>query len=480
MTFVEFLIMVCLVVYWLGVLVFIIAEDREPATTLLWLLFIIVLPLFGLIFYFFFGRDWPALARRHKRYAKFRALANEALPPIYKRYSGLQQKLKERYAGKFVNRIIQSIETENDVKPLPIRDITIYPSGAEKFAALKRDLASAKRFIHIQYFIWEHDKLTREITEILLDRLKDGVEIRILYDFAGSLTYKKDEMKRLGRAGADYSPDIRNLNKINYRNHRKIVIIDGDIGYTGGMNMGQEYIDGKPKYKSWRDTHIRITGQGVAELQKLFAARWYDDRRESLLDERYLPSPEEYSDDTATMIQVVAHGVEDRWESARRTHGIAISGAAKRVWLQSPYFIPDVSTYDAMIGAALSGLDIRLMMTGVPDNKTAWRAAYSYWPKFLEAGGRVFLYEAGFFHAKTLVVDSRICSIGTMNLDILSLRLHKENMVWIYDEEVAKAQESIFRKDLERCREVTLEELMSASAFKRLTYSACRLGSNLL
>lgn len=324
MTFVEFLIMVCLVVYWLGVLVFIIAEDREPATTLLWLLFIIVLPLFGLIFYFFFGRDWRALARRHKRYAKFRALANEALPPIYKRYSGLQQKLKERYAGTFVNRIIQSIETENDVKPLPIRDITIYPSGAEKFAALKKDLASAKRFIHIQYFIWEHDKLTREITEILLDRLRDGVEVRILYDFAGSLTYKKDEMKRLGRAGADYSPDIRNLNKINYRNHRKIVIIDGDIGYTGGMNMGQEYIDGKPKYKSWRDTHIRITGQGVAELQKLFAARWYDDRRESLLDERYLPSPEEYSDDTATMIQVVAHGVEDRWESARR--GLAEAG----------------------------------------------------------------------------------------------------------------------------------------------------------
>jgi cardiolipin synthase A/B len=480
MTLVQFVIFVFFVVYGVGVLIFIIAEDREPATTLLWLLFIIVVPLYGLIFYFFFGRDWPALARRHKRYAEFRSLADTALTPIFSRYSGLQQKLKDRFSGTFIDRIINSIEMENDVKPLPIRDLVIYPSGAEKFEALKKDLAVAKRFIHLQYFIWEHDKLTAEIMEILLDRLNNGVEVRILYDFAGSLSYKKDEMKRLGRAGADYSPDVRNLNKINYRNHRKIVIIDGDIGYTGGMNMGQEYIDGIPKYDSWRDTHIRMTGQGVAMLQKLFASRWYDDRRESLMDKKYLPSPEETADDTATMIQVVASGVEDRWESARRTHGIAISGAAKRVWLQSPYFIPDLSTYDAMIGAALSGVDVRLMMTGVPDNKTAWRAAHSYWPKFIEAGGRVFLYEAGFFHAKTLVVDSLVCAIGTMNLDIRSLKLHKENMAWIYDEQVAKAQEGIFLKDLDKCREVTLKELMSASAFKRFTYSACRLGSNLL
>ncbi len=474
------LITILLVFYWLGVLIFIISEDREPTTTLLWLIFIIVLPIFGLVFYFFFGRDWPALARRHKRYAEFRALVDNALPPVYARYSDLRQKLDERSAGTFATRIIHSIEKENGTKPLPVNDITIYPSGAEKFAALKMDLASAKRFIHLQYFIWEHDKLTSEITKILLDRLENGVEVRILYDFAGSLSYKKDEIKKLGRAGADYSPDIRNINKINYRNHRKIVIIDGDIGYTGGMNMGQEYIDGRPKYDAWRDTHLRMTGPGVAELQKLFASRWYDDRRESLLDEKYLPAPEKTLDDTSTMIQVVAHGVEDWWESARRTHGIAISGAEDRVWLQSPYFIPDLSTYDAMIGAALSGVDVRLMMTGVPDNKTAWRAAHSYWPKFMEAGGRVFLYEAGFFHAKTLVVDSRICSIGTMNLDIRSLKLHRENMVWIYDEDLAKAQEDIFMKDLKECREVTLEELSSASAATRFTYSACRLASNLL
>ncbi len=479
MTIVPSLIMIGLILYWLGVLLFIISEDREPTTTLLWLFVIIVLPVFGLVFYFFFGRDWPALARRHKRYAEFRALVKEALPPVYKRHLGMQEALKERYAGTFVDRIIHSIEKENGAKPLPVREITIFPSGAEKFAALKKDLASAKRFIHLQYFIWEHDKLTGEITKILLDRLSNGVEVRIMYDFAGSLSYKKDEIKKLGRAGADYSPDIRNLNKINYRNHRKIVIIDGDIGYTGGMNMGQEYIDGKPKYASWRDTHLRIAGQGVADLQRLFAARWYDDRRESLLDERYLPAPEE-DGAGATMIQVVSHGVEDWWESARRTHGIAISGATDRVWLQSPYFVPDHSTYDALIGAALSGVDTRLMMTGVPDNKTAWRAAHSYWPRFLEAGGRVFLYEAGFFHAKTLVVDSQVCSIGTMNLDIRSLRLHKENMVWIYDERLAKAQESIFVKDLQECREVTLEELMSASALRRFGYSACRLASNLL
>ena len=480
MSFWQAVLAVALTVYWLGVLVFLITEDREPTTTLLWLIVIIVLPVFGLVFYFFFGRNWPALAQRHKRYKEFGELSAGIMPAIYSRYEKQQERLEKRYAHTPVDRIIKSIQVENNAKPLPARDIIIFPSGAEKFAALKKDLAAAKRFIHMQYFIWEHDKLTAEISDILLDRLANGVEVRIMYDFMGSLTYKKDEMKRLGRAGAEYSPDVRNLNKINYRNHRKIVVIDGDIGYTGGMNMGQEYIDGIPKYPAWRDTHIRLTGQGVAGLQRLFAQRWYDDRQSSLMEPKYFPDPDERVDDTAIMVQVVSHGVEDKWESARRTHGIAISGAEKRVWLQSPYFIPDVSTYDAMIGAALSGVDIRLMMTGIPDNKTAWRAAHSYWPKFMEAGGRVFLYRAGFFHAKTIAVDGQVCAIGTMNLDIRSLRLHKEAMVWIYDEGVAKAQERIFERDLEECREVTLAELSDQSAWTRFTYSACRLGSNLL
>ena len=359
---------------------------------------------------------------------------------------------------------------------LPAATLEIFTTGAEKFARLKQDLAAAQRFIHVEYFIWERDELTAEITALLLDRLAAGVEVRIMYDYVGCISFKKDELKRLAAAGAVVSADVTTAMKLNYRNHRKMVVIDGDVGYTGGMNMGQEYIDGGSRFATWRDTHLRYTGQAVAELQKLFAMRWFEDEHVDLLRDEYMPAPDG-SGEAGVLTQTVAHTVEDPWEACRRAHMTAIAGAQRSVRIQSPYFVPDEAMFETLINAAQRGVDVRLMMTGKVDKRLPFWAAQTYYAPFLEAGGRIHLYEAGFFHAKTIAVDSLFGAVGTMNMDVRSLRLHKELMVWIYDEAKALEMEQTFERDLEHSREVTPADLETVSAGARFRNSFARLFS---
>ena len=313
----------------------------------------------------------------------------------------------------------------------------IFPTGQEKFGRLKADLAAAQRFIHVQYFIWEDDELTDALTEILKERVQAGVQVRFLYDYLGSKHWDKKKLEALVPLGGKVAKDVVSLSHMNYRDHRKIVVIDGDIGYTGGYNVGQEYVDGGERFAVWRDTHVRVTGQVVGELEALFAARWFDQTKEDVRTDEYLPAPAPDGGETGILCQVIAQSVEDKWNSSRRAHMVAVGNAAKRVWIQSPYFIPEVGLYDTMINAALSGVDVRFMMTGVPDKKVPYWAAWTYFRPLLKAGVKVYLYEAGFLHSKTLTADGQITAIGTMNMDIRSLRLHKELMLWMYDEELA-------------------------------------------
>jgi len=367
---------------------------------------------------------------------------------------------------------------------LPAASIELYHDGAHKFRRLKEDLAAARRFIHLQYFIWERDRLTAELVPILLDRLAAGVEVRIMYDWIGSIRYSKTELRQLSSAGAKVEADVTDLLRINYRNHRKIAVIDAEIGYTGGMNIGQEYIDGGDRFATWRDTHLRLTGQAVAALEKLFAARWFEQRKdrgdEDLFGPAYMPAPDPDAVATGTLVEVAAQGVEDPWSAARRAHMVAIGQAEESVWIQSPYFVPDYSIYDVMINAALSGIDVRLMMTGIPDKPVALWAAQTYYRKLLDAGGRVFTYQAGFFHAKTIVVDGAVAAVGTMNMDQRSLRLHKEMMLWVFDRGFARQVADQFRVDMESCHEVTLEDVLSVGRLRRFRNQAARLFSNVL
>ena len=471
-------IVILLLIYWIGVIITLIWEDREPYDTLAWLLALILLPGIGLILYFMVGRDWPAITQKRPWLKKMLAVRRPFMNEVYERYRAMDEELLDKAGMTVLGKVGKAIWKENESAPLPARTFEIYPSGEEYFPVLIEDLARAKRFIHMQYFIWERDELTTQVCDALMERLKAGVEVRILNDWLGNLQYKKDQLKALKEAGAQWGADVSQFNKANYRNHRKITVIDGEVGHSGGVNIGQEYIDGGKKYPAWRDTGIRFTGPAVAGLQRLFAERWWEKHDESLFDAKYFPDPN--LDPGTIMTQVVSQGVEDYWHSSTRAHQIAIMGAQKKLLISSPYFVPDQSTHDAMIGAALSGVEVHFMMTGWPDKKLAFDAAKSYWRPVLEAGGHIYLYMKGFFHSKSMVVDDVACAIGTMNMDIRSLRLHKELMVWNYDPASVARLTQIFDDDLKECREVTLEEVNSWSNWEHFRNSFSRLTSNLI
>jgi len=469
-------------IYWFVLIIMLIMDDREPSITLAWLFILLFLPFIGVFFYIFFGRDWKVVARRHGWIETLRRVEAEEMAPIWERNAGASDRFRREWAGTIAAPIKRAITNENVATVLPATSLELFNDGAHKFRRLKEDLAGAQRFIHLQYFIWEQDRLTAEIVPILLDRLEAGVEVRIMYDWMGCISFKKSELKQLARAGAKVRADVTDLLRINYRNHRKIVVIDGEVGYTGGMNVGQEYIDGGERFATWRDSHLRLTGQAVAALEKLFAGRWFEHKKdhEDLFGAEYMPAPDAEAVATGTLIEVAAQGVEDPWSAARRTHMVAIGQAEESVWIQSPYFIPDYSVYDVMINAALSGVDVRFMMTGIPDKKIALWAAQTYYRKLIEAGARVYLYTGGFLHAKTIVVDGTVGAVGTMNMDQRSLKLHKEMMVWVFDRDFARQIADAFEVDMTNCREVTLDDVLTVGRWRKFRNQAARLFSNVL
>lgn len=471
--------------YGFVLIVLLIMDDREPSTTLAWLFVLLFVPVVGVVFYLFLGRDWRVVSRRQGWTERLRRIEFASMAPVYARNVHAAARFYNEWGESMAEPIARAISTDGTAGILPASSIELYNNGASKFRRLKEDLAAAQRFIHMQYFIWEQDELTAEILAILLDRLAAGVEVRVTFDRVGSIAYGKGELRELRRAGAQVKSDYADLLRLNYRNHRKIVVIDGEIGYTGGMNMGQEYIDGGSRFATWRDTHLRLTGQAVAALQQLFAERWFEETYRDggdidLFAPKYLPAPDPEAAARGRLVEVVAQGVEDEWGRVRRAHMVAISQAESSVWIQSPYFVPDYSIYDVMINAALSGIDVRFMMAGVPDKRIVFWAAQTYFRRLIEAGARIFLYEAGFLHAKTIVVDGSVSAVGSLNMDNRSLKLHKELMVWMFDTDVAQEVADAFRADMANCHEVSMEDVLATGRLKRFRNQAARLFSRVL
>jgi len=473
--FLPWWIVVPYILVWLYVMATLIMEDREPADTLAWAFALLLVPVLGMIFYFIAGRDWATITEKKKWMRDYYEQLQAALKPFFERNAAAERRFRQEYGGTYVERLADTMAREDGLGVVTADRAEIFPTGQEKFSRLKADLAAAQKFIHIQYFIWEDDELTDALTEILKERVQAGVQVRFLYDYLGSKHWDKTKLEALVPLGAKVEKDVVSISHLNYRDHRKIVVIDGEIGYTGGYNVGQEYVDGGERFAVWRDTHVRVTGQVVGELEALFAARWFDQTKEDVCTDEYLPDRPRGDAEAGVLCQVIAQSVEDYWKSSRRAHMVAVGNAAKRVWIQSPYFIPEVGLYDTMINASLSGVDVRFMMTGVPDKKVPFWAAWTYFRPLLKAGVKVYLYEAGFLHSKTLTADGQITAIGTMNMDIRSLRLHKELMLWMYDDKLAHRQERLFEDDIANSHEVTLMDLDSLSLPVRFRNSFMRL-----
>ena len=464
-----------------SVVVVLATDDRDPSTVLAWLFVVLLLPVLGMIAYYFIGRNFRRdTPRRQRIMAQMEAVARTSLAPVTAANTEFTEAAVADLAGTAGQRIESTGRSESGVAPLPADTVDIYVAGAQKFPALLEEMAQARRYVHLMYLIWEQDALTAKVTEVLLDRLAAGVEVHILYDWLSCISYRKDELKRLAAAGAVVAPCYKRLPQINYRNHMKMAIIDGKSVYSGGMNMGQEYIDGGPRFDVWRDTSFRMTGPVVAPYLMLFAATWlYNGGKEDLATE-FMPAPEEHHRHEGIPVQVLHSSVQTTFKTIRDVFITALLNARERIWIQSPYFVPDEPLMTAMCTAAASGIDVRFMMTGVPDKKIPFYAAQAYYPQLLRAGVKLYQYRAGFLHAKTVTVDDQLAIIGTCNWDIRSIILHDEVVSVFYDSGIATRYAEQYARDLEDCAEITPGDLTSLSRREHFRNSVYRLFSRLL
>jgi cardiolipin synthase len=465
----------------LGVVFALLTDDREPTIVLAWLLVIMLIPLLGIVAYFFIGRNYRReTGRRREGRQVSAALTDRRMAPVVGAAQAFSEAAVEALDRTPGHRVEMTGRHEGGMVPLPADSVELYFSGAEKFRSLLGELRTAERYVHLMYLIWEMDELTAEVTEILVERLRAGVEVHILYDWLSSLPYKKAELERLSAAGATVVPCYKRLSQLNYRNHMKMAIIDGNVVYSGGMNMGQEYIDGGPRFEVWRDTHFRMTGPVVAAYLSLFASTWLLNGRDEDLFTGYDAPPSPHVPGDGIPVQVLHSSVSTQFPTIRDVFVVALTNARRRVWVQSPYFVPDEPLITAMCVAAASGVDVRLMMTGKPDKKVPFYAAHAYYRRLLDAGVSVYQYTAGFLHAKTVTVDDDLAIIGTCNWDIRSLILHDEVVSVFHDRRIAKESAEQYGRDIDACVQVTVADLGALSGRQSTRNSLCRLLSRLL
>ena len=455
----------------LSALSLIFIERKEPTTTWAWLIILIALPGIGFILYLLLGQNLSRqkifrekkLADKIKRYK----LRNNSELPLS------DNEINENYEDLILMNYNHSgaiYTTGNEVKT--------YINGEDKFRDLFNDIREAKSFIHIEYYIFRYDDLGRALISELHEKVKDGVEVRLVIDGMGSKKIAKKIIKEIESYGIKISvffpgvlPHINT--RINYRNHRKIVVIDGKIGYVGGFNVGNEYVNKGKQFKFWRDTHIRVRGEAVNELNKRFILDWDYASDENMGNmSMYFPIPEVVGD---VGIQIVSSGPDHMEEYIKNSYMKIINSAKNYVYIQTPYLVPDSPMMEALKISALSGVDVRIIVPGAPDHFfMEWMLSANI-GLLIEYGIKIYRYGNGFIHSKTIVADGEVCSIGTANLDIRSFKLNFEVNAFIYNEAVAKEQEKIFLDDQLKSKLVIKEEYYKRSKNLKIKESLIRL-----
>lgn len=451
-------------------------ERKDPTTTWAWLLILLVLPGIGFLGYLMFGQN---LSRQ--KIFKEKIISDEK-----KRMASSQDQMNfSEHSGGDRFSDIQKMNFNNSGAKYTINNsVNVYTNGEDKFRQLLEDIRNAKNYIHVEYYIFRKDLLGRQIINELTKKAKEGLEVRLLVDAMGSRMLTKKTLKHYIEAGGKFSlffpgilPHVNT--RINYRNHRKIVVIDGVYGYVGGFNVGKEYINQDPEFGFWRDTHIRIKGDAVNDLNERFLLDWCYASGEKITNyNKYICEHKDSSGDVC--MQIVTSGPDHKEEYIRNAYIKIINNAKKNVYLETPYFVPDQPVLEALKISALSGVDVRIIIPGKADHFFMKWAASSYIGELLEAGVKVYTYNNGFIHAKTIVSDSGVMSIGTANMDIRSFKLNFEVNAFIYDDRVAINGENQFRKDMEFSQEITKEIYNNRKLLLRIEESLIRLLSPIL
>ena len=457
-------------------------EKRKPQNIIAWLTVLTFLPIFGFILYVIFG---SGLSVRTRRMIRKKAISER---DIIRNIDGIQTLEEAKLDGILMgDKELVTLCYSFGSYPIPGNDIKIFTNGKDKIEALKKDLLSAKYSINIEYYIFADDKVGKDIMKILCQKAKEGVDVRFIYDSIGSRHAPRrffNQLKKAGgRVGEFFPPfmHFRLINlKLNYRNHRKIVVIDGRVGYTGGINIRNDHMGEHKKLKPWRDTHIRIEGGGVYALQNIFLDDWRYCTNENVPPSLYLqngffPSPSIKGNAT---VQVVSSGPDSNVQKIKEVFIKMILDAHERVYIQTPYFIPDDVFFSALRIAIKSGVDVRIMVPEIPDKKTVYLATLSYLKEMSELGVKIYLYK-GFLHSKTLLVDNNKVSIGTCNTDNRSFGLNFEDTVLVYSKQINKEHEEIFNRDLKRSKEVGISYFQKKRWITKLLQAIMRLLSAL-
>ena len=462
-------------------IVIIFFQRKEPKSAWAWLLVLNALPGVGFLLYLLAGTDM-----HKRRMFQIKGIEDQVSDAVRRQEYTVRSRILERKNPElsgFSDLVYFNLESGGAVLTGD-NEVKIFTDGNDKFDALIEDIRNAKHYVFLQYYIIKDDVLFRRIREVLLEKAAQGVEIKILYDAMGCRSVHKKMWKELERSGIDTAVFFPALLgplhlRVNYRNHRKIAIIDGTIGYVGGFNIGKEYIGLDPKFGHWRDTHLRIRGSAVTALAIRYIQDWDYAARENLFSRpEYLVYPEEACGDT--QIQIISSGPDSSLQVIRDNYLRLIHKAKKRIFVQTPYFIPDESILTALKMAVLSGVEVNLMIPCKPDHPFVYWATYSYMGELVMAGANCYTYDNGFLHVKGVSIDGEACCFGTANMDIRSFSLNFEVNAMIYDEETAREMARIFREDLKLCTRITKDMYQGRSLWIRFKEQICRLLSPVL
>lgn len=481
-TIFEFVMDHLLIINVLLSLIIVFFERRSPQAVWTWLLLLYFIPIVGFILYLVIGQDFhkSRMFKAKEIEGELKYAVRKQEETIYRR----QLRLANPELNRFRDLILYNLEAGQAVLT-DNNDIRIYTDGKEKFHALIEEMKQAKKYIHLQYYIIRSDELWQQIEPVLIAKAHEGVEVRVLFDSMGCRTMHNRDWERLEWEGvqvAEFFPAFLGQLQLrmNYRNHRKIVVIDGRIGFVGGFNVGREYLGLDSKFGYWRDTHLCIEGAAVTSLAVRFVLDWNYAAKENLFLRDSLFELPQYVRGGHDPVQIISSGPDSQTKTIHDNYLHLIHSAKDHVYIQTPYFIPDDSILDALKIASRAGVDVRIMIPCKPDHPFVYWATYSYIGDMVAAGAKCYVYNNGFLHAKTLSVDGMVACVGTANMDIRSFGLNFEVNATIYSERTVQKLERAFENDMNQCTYITRKIYEERSLVIRIKEQFSRLLSPLL
>jgi cardiolipin synthase len=455
-------------------------ENRSPLKTIAWVLVLMLLPGIGIIFYVFFGqnlRKEKIIARKGLKNDEL--LSSMAMAQIGRLSDNDFKDSPRIHSKKHILRLL--LNNSNAVITVGNR-VTVLNNGSATFGEILTALREARSFIHMEYYIFANDNIGREIVNILKAKAAEGVEVRVIVDDVGSWELKRSFFDDLRAAGILIESFLqvrfpKFTSRVNYRNHRKIVIVDGLVGFLGGINVADRYLENNPEHGYWRDMHLKIEGDAVNPLQMVFLTDWYFVRQEELADSKYFPPKQPVGD---SLVQITASGPDTDWPSIKMGVFQAIASAQKYVYIATPYFMPGETILMALKTAAMGGVDVRLLIPRKSDAIFTGYGSHSYVKELLEANVKVYFYKRGFLHSKMLVSDDVLSTIGSTNIDVRSFEQNFEVNAFMLDEKIAVELRQTFIDDLCNAKKIEYNAWISRPLIRKMKESFARVFSPLM